>query len=323
MRAVVQDRYGGPDVLRVSDLPVPVPGRGEVLVALRAVSLNGSDWETLTGRPLYARLSGAFRPRRAVLGSDIAGRVAAVGAGVTRFAVGDDVFADILARMGGLAEYGCVPEGDLAAIPAGLSYEQAAALPQAAAIALQGIRTVGQVRPGQRVLVNGAGGGSGMFAVQLAKLDGAEVTGVDSAVKLDFVRSLGADHVIDSEAADWTRSGRYDLVLDLAAYRSVRAYRRALNPGGRYLAVGGAVSTLLPVALLGPVLGRRQGQRLRVLPVRLGVARIGPVVELCRSGAITIHIDRRFPLDRAAEALRYVGERRACGKVVVLIGAGA
>lgn len=320
MRAVVHTRYGTPDVLRVVELPRPEPGPGEVLVRLRAVSLNGSDWETLTGRPLYARLAGVFRPRRHILGSDIAGQVEAVGAGVTGFAPGDDVFADILSRKGGFAEWVCVPEADLVRMPEGLSYEQAAALPQAGAIALQGIREVGQVRAGQRVLVNGAGGGAGMYAVQLAVLDGAEVTGVDNAEKLDFVRSMGAAHVIDSEAQDWTRGGeRYDLVLDLAAYRSVFAYRRALRPGGRYLCAGGAVSTLLPVAVLGPVLGRRAGQRLGVLAVRLGARHVAELAGLCRAGTVRTAIDRRFRLEEVPDALRYVGQRRARGKVVVIL----
>src|SRR4051794_39395590 len=176
MKAVVYDRYGTPDVLRLSDVPVPVAGAGEVLVRLRAVSVNLSDWETLTGRPAYARLSGLFRPRQHILGSDVAGRVVAVGAGVTRFAVGDDVFGDLLDGKGGFAEFVSAPERSLAAIPQGMSYDEASALPQAAAIAMHGIRRVGRVRPGQSVLINGAGGGAGTYAVQLARLDGTVVT---------------------------------------------------------------------------------------------------------------------------------------------------
>jgi NADPH:quinone reductase-like Zn-dependent oxidoreductase len=324
MRAVVYTRYGSPDVLTLADVPIPVAGAGEVLVRLRAVSLNLSDWETLTGRPAYARLGGLFRPRRHILGSDIAGHVAAVGEGVTRFQVGDGVFGDILDRKGGFAEFVCAPQTSLAALPPGMTHAEASAIPQAAAIALHGIRRAGQVQPGQAVLVNGAGGGAGMYAVQLAKLAGAEVTGVDNVEKLDFIRSIGADHVVDSEREDWTRTAApgkgYDVVLDLAAYRSVFAYRRALKPGGRYVGVGGSVRTLLSVALLGPALRGRDRKRLGVLTARSGVEHVGPLVDLCRAGTVTTHIDRRFSLAEVPDALRYLGQRRALGKVVVEVG---
>jgi len=321
MKAVVYARYGGPGVLRLTDTDIPVPGDGQVLVQVRAVSLNASDWEVLRGKPLYSRIGGPFRPRHHVLGSDIAGRVAATGRNVTRFKSGDDVFADILSSMGGFAEYVCVPQAALAPVPDGLTYEQAAALPQAGAIALQGIRDTGRVRPGQKVLINGGGGGSGMYAVQLAKLAGAEVTGVDNTEKLEFMRALGADHVIDYAREDFTRNGRgYDLILDLAAYRPASAYRRALMPGGRYLYVGGSVATLLQVLMIGPVLGRAGRKSIRLLAVRLGVQHLDPLVELIQAGKITTVIDRRFPLSEVPEALRYLGEGHAKGKVVVAIG---
>jgi NADPH:quinone reductase-like Zn-dependent oxidoreductase len=262
MKAVVYTRYGPPDVLRLTDVATPGPKDNEVLVKLRAVSLNASDWEVLRGKPLYARYLGPFRPRYHILGSDIAGQVAAVGRNATRFQPGDDVFADILDQKGGFAEYVCVPERLLAPMPAGMSYEQAAALPQAGAIALQGIRDRGLVRSGQQVLINGGGGGAGMYAVQLAKLDGAEVTGVDNAEKLEFMRSLGADHVIDYRREDFTRNGRaYDLILDLAGYRTVFAYRRSLAAGGRYLYVGGSMAMLLQALLVGPLVGRAAARR--------------------------------------------------------------
>jgi NADPH:quinone reductase-like Zn-dependent oxidoreductase len=321
MKAVVYTRYGDPDVLRLTDADTPVPGDGQVLVKVHAVSLNASDWEALRGKPLYARIGGPFRPRHHILGSDIAGRVAATGRDVTRFKPGDDVFADILRYMGGFAEYVCVPQAALAPIPVGLTCEQAVALPQAGAIALQGIRDTGQVRPGQKVLINGGGGGSGMYAVQLAKLDGAEVTGVDNAEKLEFMRSLGADHVIDYAREDFTRNGRgYDLILDLAAYRPASAYWRSLLPGGRYLYVGGSVATLLQVLTIGPVIGRAGRKSIRLLAVRLGVQHLGPLVELIRAGKITTVIDRRFALSEVPAALRYLGEGHAKGKVVVTVG---
>src|SRR5271165_5734399 len=262
MKAVVYTRYGPPGVLRLAEVGTPVPKDHEVLVKVRAVSVNASDWEVLRGKPLYSRIGGPFRPRHPILGSDIAGRVEAAGRHATLFRPGEDVFADILSSMGGFAEYVCVPQSALARMPAGISYEQAAALPQAGAIALQGIQDKAGVRPGRQVLVNG-GGGSGMYAIQFAKLGGAEVTGVDNAEKLEFMRSLGADHVI----------------LDLAAHRSAFAYRGSLAPRGRYLYVGGSVGTLLQVLLLGPVLGRAEGKKMRLLAVRLGTKHLAPIVE--------------------------------------------
>jgi NADPH:quinone reductase-like Zn-dependent oxidoreductase len=320
MKAVVYSRYGPPEVLSYTDVDDPVPGTGEVLVAVHAVGLNLSDWESLRGTPLYSRIGGLFRPKRRVLGSDIAGRVTAVGPGVTRFRPGDDVFGDILTYMGGFAEFVCVPERELGPMPAGLTHEVAAAMPQAAAIALHGIDVKGRVAAGQRVLINGAGGGAGSYAIQLAKLRGADVTAVDNAEKLDFMRSLGADRVVDYRQADFTREGhRYDLVLDLAAYRSVFAYRRVLAPGGRYLYVGGSASTLVQVLVAGPLLGGRARSRIRLCAVALGVRHLDPFVELCQAGQITTVIDRRFPLAEVPDALRYLGEGHAKGKVVVTV----
>jgi NADPH:quinone reductase-like Zn-dependent oxidoreductase len=319
MQAVIYSRYGSPDVLRVTDVPIPTPKEAEVLVRVGAVSLNASDWETLRGKPLYARIGAPFRPRRHILGSDIAGQVEAMGASAARFRPGDDVFADILSRMGGFAEYVCVPETALAPMPTGMTYEQAAALPQAGAIALQGIREKGQVQAGQSVLINGGGGGSGMYAIQLAKLLGAEVTGVDNHEKLDFMRSLGAHHVMDYAREDFTRTGRrYDLILDLAGHRSAWAYQRSLKPRGRYLYVGGSVGTLLQVLLIGPLTGRAAEKKVRLLAVRLGARHLAPMVELCQAGQIATVIDRRYRLSEVPEALRYLGEGHAKGKVVVI-----
>jgi NADPH:quinone reductase-like Zn-dependent oxidoreductase len=214
----------------------------------------------------------------------------------------------------------CVPESALARMPTGMTYEEAAALPQAGAIALQGIRDKGQTRPGQQVLINGAGGGAGMYAVQLAKLDGAEVTGVDNAEKLEFIRSLGADHVIDYMREDFTRNGlTYDLILDLAAHRSVPGYQRSLRPGGRYLYVGGSVPTLLQVLLVGPLTGTATRKKIRVLAVRLGTRHLAPIVELCQAGKIATVIDRRYRLNEVPEALRYLGQGHAKGKLVVMV----
>lgn len=317
MRAVEYSRYGSPDELRLVDVPTPAPSDNEVLVNVRAVSLNRSDWECLQGRPLYSRFGGLRRPRRRILGSDIAGRVAAVGDGATRFGPGDDVFADILETLGGFAEYVSVPEHVLEPMPAGMSYEDAACLPQAGAIALQGVHN--RVSAGDAVLINGGGGGSGMYAIQLAKLAGAEVTAVDNAEKLDFMRSLGADHVLDYAQSDFTRIGRtYDLILDLVGDRSARAYRRSLRPGGRYSYVGGSTGTLLRV-LAGGLVPRRDGKKVGLLAVRLGAKQVAPLVELIRDGSVVTRIDRRYRLAEAPEALAYLGAGHARGKVVVTI----
>ncbi len=315
MKAVVYDRYGPPDVLRVEDVPTPSPAPGQVLVEIAATSVNLSDWECLVGSPLYARLGGLRSPASPTLGSDIAGRVDAVGEGVTRFRPGDEVYGDNLALKGGFAEYAVAAESALALKPAELTFTEASTIPQAGAIALQG--TKGAVA-GSRVLVNGGGGGSGSFAIQLAKRLGAHVTGVDNAGKLDFMRSLGADDVIDFHADDFTRSDQpYDLILDLVAHRSVFAYRRALARAGRYRCVGGSARALLRVLTIGAIVGRVTGRRIGVLAVKEGPAHFEPLADLCTSGEVEIHVDRTFGLDDVPAALALVGDGGACGKVVV------
>jgi NADPH:quinone reductase-like Zn-dependent oxidoreductase len=315
MKAVVYDRYGSPDVLRVEDVPMPVPAAGEVLVKIAATSINKSDWECLRGSPLYARIGGLRAPARRTLGSDIAGRVESVGSDVANVVPGDEVFGDNLKLMGGFGEYAVAPASALALKPPGLTFAEASTIPQSGVIALQGTAAAG---PGKRVLINGGGGGSGSFAIQLAKRAGAHVTGVDGAAKLDFMSSLGADKVIDHRSQDFTRNGEtYDVVLDLVADRSVFAYRRALARGGRYACVGGSVSALLRVVTLGSILGALTCRRLRVLAVKQGPRHFAPVTDLCLAGDLAIHIDRTFGLDEVPEALAYVGEGRALGKVVV------
>jgi NADPH:quinone reductase-like Zn-dependent oxidoreductase len=254
MKAIVYTEYGPPEILQLKEVPEPTPRDDEVLIKVQAASVNRSDWEMLRGKPLFARIGGLLRPRRQILGSDIAGRVEVTGRNVTRFRPGDEVFGDNLPRMGGFAEYVCARESALALKPASMTFEEVAAIPQSAVIALQGIRDKGQVQPGQQVLISGAGGGAGTFAVQLAKLYGAEVTGVDNTGKLDFMRSLGADHVIDYTREDFTKNGKqYDLILDIVAHRSVFAYKRALRANGSYFLAGGSVATILQILLLGPL----------------------------------------------------------------------
>jgi NADPH:quinone reductase-like Zn-dependent oxidoreductase len=314
VRAVVYDRYGPPDVLRVEEVPVPVPGPDEVLVEVVATSVNLSDWECLTGSPFYARIGGLRAPRRRTLGSDVAGRVTAVGSSVTRFAPGDEVYGE--SAMGGFAQYVVMRPAALARKPPSLTFAEASTLPQAGTIALQGLAGV---ESGQRVLINGAGGGSGMFAIQLAKRAGAHVTGVDNAGKLEFMKSLGADEVIDYQREDFTWTTRSDLILDLVAHRSVFAYRRALAPGGRYRCVGGSVRSLLRVATIGAILGRLTGRRIGVLAVKQGPKHFEPLAERCVAGDISICIDRRFVLSDVPAALTLVGTGQAQGKVVIEI----
>jgi len=312
----VYDHYGLGDVLRIEDVPKPSPAVDQVLVKVAATSVNLSDWETLRGSPLYARIGGLRSPGRRTLGSDIAGWVDAVGPGVTRFRPGDQVYGDNLMLKGGFAEYAIAPESVLAPKPAGLTFAEASTIPQAGAIAWQG--TAG-AKAGQRVLINGGGGGSGSFAIQLAKRLGAHVTGVDNAGKLAFMRSVGADQVIDHRSEDFTRGDPYDLVLDLVAQGSVFAYRRSLAPGGRYRCVGGSVGTLLRILTIGALAGLLTHRRLGVLAVKEGPPHFAPVADLCAAGDLAIHIDRTYTLDEVPEALTRVGEGQALGKVVVTV----
>lgn len=315
MRAVVYDRYGPPDVLRNQELSVPIPGADQVLVKVFATSINLSDWESLTGSPAYTRVVGLRRPRRHILGSDIAGVVESVGARVTRFRPGDAVYGDNLFLKGGFAEYAIVAERALARKPPEIPFAEASTIPQAGAIARQG--TDG-ISAGDRVLINGAGGGSGMFAIQLARQLGAHVTGVDNGRKLDHLRSVGADEVIDHQSEDFTRDrAPYDLILDLVAHRSVFAYLRALAPGGRYLCAGGSTRAVLRVLTLGAVAGLLTRRHLGVLAVREGPEHFEPLAGQCAIGEVRIHVDRIVGLDEVPEALARVGEGRALGKVVV------
>ena len=309
------DRYGPPEVLHLEHVERPTPRRDQVLVEVLATSVNLSDWEGLVGSPAYARIGGLRRPARHVLGSDIAGRVVAVGSEVTTFRPGDEVYGDNLGLKGGFAELAVAPAGVLAPKPPALTFVEASTIPQAGAIALQGTAGAG---PGTRVLVNGGGGGTGMFAIQVAKAAGAHVTAVDNAGKLDHMRALGADEVLDYRRDDFTRQEPYDLVLDLVAHRSVRDYRRALAPGGRYWCVGGPARTVLSVLVAGAVVGRLSGRRIGVLAVKPGPAHFGPLADRCVAGEVTIHVDRTFALEEVPEALAHVGEGRALGKVVVV-----
>ncbi|WP_281886057.1 NAD(P)-dependent alcohol dehydrogenase [Agromyces rhizosphaerae] len=318
MRAVVYERYGSPDELELREVPRPDPGADDVVVEVVAASVNLSDWEGLRGDPAYARMAGPVRPSagRRILGTDVAGRVAAVGANVTDFTVGDEVFGDIMPRYGTFAEYVAAPAASVVRIPRGLTFAQAAALPQAAAIATY---AVSLARPGDRLLFNGAGGGSGSLAVQLAVAKGVHVTAVDNAGKLDFLRRLGADEVIDYRRDDFTRRGPFDVIVDVVARRSIFAYRRALAPGGRCVVVGGTTRAVLRMLTVGALLGVVSGTRLGVLIVHQVPAAFLPVAEQVARGELAIPIDGRYSLDAVPEALARHGRGEALGKVVVAV----
>jgi NADPH:quinone reductase-like Zn-dependent oxidoreductase len=258
-----------------------------------------------------------------ILGSDIAGRVEAVGSNVTQFQPGDEVWGDLSFPhgLGAFAEHVCATENALAPKPPSMTFEEAASYPQAAIVALQSLRDKGQIQPGHRVLINGAGGGMGTFAVQLAKYFGAEVTGVDSTRKLDMLRSIGADHVIDYTQGDYTKSGqRYDLILDVAAYRSVSDYRRALTPQGIFMMVGGSVGTLIQVALLGALISRMGSKRIGLNAWEPNKREdLAFLAELFEAGKVVPVIDRRYPLSQVPEALQYLEEEPHLGKLVITV----
>jgi len=318
LKAVVYTKYGTPDVLEFKEVQAPAPRENEVLVEVHAASVNSWDWDLLRGQPAVLRLG---KPRYNILGADIAGRVCKIGAGVTQLQPGDEVFGDISGcGWGGFAEYVCVREDALALKPAGLTFEQAAAVPQAAVLALQGLRYRGQILQGQKVLINGAGGGVGTFAVQIAKSFGAEVTGVDSAGKLDMLRSLGADRVSDYTREDFTRNGRNcDLILDVVANRSIFNYKRALSPGGRCVIVGGTGAAVLQAIVLGPWVSLTTGKKIGILMHRPNRSDLNLLTEFIGAGKVAPVIDRCYPLSEVAEALRYFGQGLARGKIVITV----
>ncbi|WP_186356516.1 NAD(P)-dependent alcohol dehydrogenase [Streptomonospora sp. PA3] len=314
MKAVIQDRYGTADVLAVDDIPEPVPADDEVLVRVRAASLNGSDRENLAGRPFYARLGGLRRPRSPVPGSDVAGVVAAAGASVTDFAPGDEVFGELAGYRGGLAEYVATPPRLLARKPPGLSFAQAAAIPQAGCIALRSTRGL---RPGMQVLVNGAGGAGGALVTGLAKHRGATVTAVDRADKAEYLRHAGADHAVAFEEEDWAdHRSRYDRIVDLVAHRSPHRVHRALRPGGAYLVVGGYTRVLVAALLAGPPIRWTTGKHVGVLAVPQSRADLEEVTALVTGGALVPAVDRVYRLDEAPAAFARLAAGDNRGKIV-------
>jgi len=319
MKAIVYTKYGSPDVLQLKEVEKPTPKDNEVLIKVHAASINSWDWELLRGKPFVNRLLfGLLKPKIKILGADIAGRVEAVGRNVKQFQPGDEVFGDLCeCGWGGFAEYVCARENALALKPASMTFEEVAAVPQAAVMALQGLRDKGQIQPGQKVLINGAGGGVGTFAVQIAKSFEAEVTGVDSTRKLDMLRSIGADQVIDYTQEDFTKSGqRYDLILDVAAYHSIFDYKRALSPKGIYVMVGGSSARIFQVMFLGPLISMTGSKKLGILAHKPNKG-LDFMKELFEAGKVVPVIDRRYPLSEVPEALRHFGEGHAKGKLVI------
>jgi NADPH:quinone reductase-like Zn-dependent oxidoreductase len=320
MQAMIYRRYGGPEVLRLEAVAEPTPEPNDVLVHVHAASLNAADTYLLSGQPALLRFSSGLRgPKRPILGADIAGRVTAVGSHVTQFRPGDAVYGDLAGcGLGGFAEYVCAREDALALKPARITFEQAAAVPMAAVTALQGLRAAGPVTAGQDVIIHGASGGVGAFALQLAKAFGAKVTAVCSTRNVELARTMGADQVIDYTQEDFSQSGpRYDLVLVANGKRSLTAYRRVLRPGGRCVVAGGAIGQIMGAMLLGPVLSIGGGITVRSLRAQPSQHDLAFVSGLLESGEVVPVVDRCYPLRELPEALRYRAAGHARGKIVI------
>jgi NADPH:quinone reductase-like Zn-dependent oxidoreductase len=327
MKAIVCTKFGPPDILQLKEIGKPSPDDNEVLLETHASSVNYNTLVHVSGKPFLARLMGIglLKPKFKVTGNDIAGRVSAVGRNVKQFQPGDEVFGDLFKYgFGAFAEYVSVPENALTLKPANLTFEEAAAVPEAACVALQGLRDKGQIKTGQKVLIYGASGGIGTFAVQIAKSFGTEVTGVCSTRNLDMVRSIGADHVIDYTREDFTKNGqRYDLILATAGYRSILDYKRALNPKGIYVATGGsmkgpkAMAQIYQPMLLGPWISMFGNKKLCSLSLKINQKDLVFMKDIIEAGKVKPVIDRRYPLSETPEALRYYAEGHARGKVVI------
>ncbi|HSW35496.1 MAG TPA: NAD(P)-dependent alcohol dehydrogenase [Candidatus Limnocylindrales bacterium] len=323
MKAIIAAKYGPPDVLQFKEVEKPVPRDDEVLIKIHAASINAYDWHLLTADFVLVRLMGGglLKPKNPRPGEDVAGRVEAVGKNVLQFKPGDEVFGDLCeCGCGGFAEYVCARENALVLKPANLTFEEAAAVPMAAVTALHGLRDIGRIQPGQRVLVNGASGGVGTFAVQIAKSFGAEVTAVCSTRNLEQAGNLGADHVIDYTREDFTRSGRrYDLIFAANGYHPLSAYKRALSPKGTYVMAGGSLGQIMQAMLLGPLMSRTGGKKMAGLTSRPNQKDLLFVKGLIETGKVKPVIDKCYPLSEIPEALRYLGKGHARGKVVISI----
>lgn len=320
MKAVIYEKYGSPDFPQLKEVEKPILKENEVLVKVYAVSINDWDWQLLQGIPFINRLiNGLLKPGKKILGSDIAGRIEAVGKDVKQFNPGDEVFGDLSGDWGGFAEYACARENMLAIKSPKMTFEEAAAIPQAGMLAVQGLIDKGHIRKNQKLLINGAGGGVGTFGVQIAKLYSVEVTGVDNPEKLEFMRSLGFDHVIDYTKEDFTKNGKcYDLILDVKTNRSIFKYARALNPNGIYVTVGGLTFYLLQALLLGPLIKMINKKSIRIVALKQNKD-LAYLIELFESGKMKPVIDGSFMLDEVPKALRLFGKGNHKGKLVITV----
>jgi NADPH:quinone reductase-like Zn-dependent oxidoreductase len=317
LKAIVYTKYGGIEVLQLNEVEKPSPGNDEVLVKVHAVSINDWDFGLLQGDFINRMLNGFRKPKRKILGSDIAGRIEAVGKNISKFKTGNEVYGDLSGQWGGFAEYVCAPEKSLVLKPAAMSFEEAAAIPQAAMLAVQGLIDKGRIHTGQKLLINGAGGGVGTFGVQIAKLFGVEVTGVDHTSKLEMMRSIGFDHVIDYTKEDFTKSGRrYDLILDTKTNRSMFDYARALSSNGVYVTVGGSMSRLLQNLLLGPWVSIIYKKHMRLVALKTNKD-LNYMNELFEAGKVKPVIDGPYKLEEFHEAFRLFDKAEHKGKVVI------
>ena len=320
MKAMVYTKYGSPDVLNFEEVPKPVPGDNEVLIKIHAAAITAGDVIVLKGEPFVTRFAtGLLEPQNTIPGKEVAGRVEAVGENVSQFQPGDEVFGDLsIASWGAFAEYVAVPESAIALKPSNLTFEEAAAVPESAVVALQGLRDKGKIQPGQKVLINGASGGVGSYAVQIAKAFGAEVTAVCSTRNLEMVRSLGADHVIDYTKEDFTQNGQqYDLILAVNGYHPISDYKRALSPEGIYVATGGSMTQSLQATMIGPFISMTGSKKMGGMLVKPNKNDLIFIKELIEANKVTPVIDRQYLLSEAVDAFHYMGEGRAQGKVVI------
>jgi NADPH:quinone reductase-like Zn-dependent oxidoreductase len=319
MKAIVFTKYGTPDVLKLMEIDKPIPKEDEVLIKVYAVSINDWDLGLLHGDPINRIISGLFKPKIKILGSDIAGRIVAVGKHVKKFQPGDEVYGDLSGRWGGFAEYVCTRENALAFKPATMSFEEAAAIPQAAMLAIQGLRDKGQIQTGQKLLINGAGGGVGTFAVQIAKLFDVEVTGVDRSEKFDLMRSLGFNYVINYKQEDFTKNGKcYDLILDVKTNHSIFDYTRVLNRKGIYVTVGGSMSRLFQALFFRPWISMISKKKICIVALKTNKD-LDYMNALFVSGKIKPVIDLTYRLDEVPDALRLFLEGTHNGKLVITV----